>query len=256
MTTAMGKIILLALVMGVAQYGFSASSQEQDSQDTKTMSAAELEKAGDTYRAQKDYEHAVQYFREALRKDKKNAVLYNKLGMAELKAGNLRNARGDFEKAARLNKTYADAINNVGVVYYVENNFNQAAKYFKKAVALEETRATFHLNLGSVWFSQKKLDRAVVEYRRALELDPQVLIQSARAGVTAQVGNPEERANYFYMLARIQAQRGDVQECLACLKKAKDNGHRSLANVYKDEAFRPLWNDERLAEIVAPPKAK
>ena len=249
-------IILLAVVGGVAQYGFGANSPDQPSGDIKAMTAAQLEKAGDTYRAQKDYEHAIQYFREALRKDKKNAPLYNKLGMAELKAGNVRSARGDFEKASKLNKTYADAINNVGVTYYVENNFKQAAKYFKKAVALEETRATFHLNLGSVWFSQKKPDRAVVEFRRALELDPQVLIASARAGITAQVGSPEERANFYYMLAKIQAQRGDVQECLVCLKKARDNGYRNLANVYKEEVFRPLWNDERLAEIVAPPAIK
>ncbi len=38
-----------------------------------------------------------------------------------------------------------------------------------------------------------------------------------------------------YMLAKIQAKRGNLQECLVCLKKAKDDGYRNLANVYKDE---------------------
>ena len=248
--------ITLAAVIGLAPYDFGASYPDQPTQDMKSMSVAELEKAADAYRAQKDYENAIQYFREALRKDKNNAVLYNKMGMAELRSGNLRGARADFEKATKLNKKYADAFNNVGAVYYLENNFNQAAKYYKRAVALEETRATFHLNLGAVWFRQKKMDRAIVEYRRALELDPQVLAESSRAGVTAKVTTPEERADFYYLLAKIQAQRGDMQECLVCLKNAKESGHRNLANVYKDETFKALWSDARLAEIVPPPQPK
>ena len=51
----------------------------------QSMTVADLEKAGDDCRAQKDYAQAIKYFREALRKDKKNAKLYNKLGLAELK---------------------------------------------------------------------------------------------------------------------------------------------------------------------------
>ncbi len=248
--------IILVVGIGLAPRGFGESNPDQPKQDPKSMSATELEKAADGYRAQKDYEHAIQYFREALRKDKNNPVLYNKLGMAELRNGNLRGARTDFEKATKLNKKYADPLNNIGVAYYLENNFNQAAKYFKKAVALEETRATFHLNLGSAWFSQKKMDGAMVEFNRALDLDPEVLAQSSRAGLTAQVTSPEERANFYYLLAKLQAQRGDMQECLVCLKKAKESGHRSLANVYKDEAFKALWSDARLVEIVPPPQTK
>lgn len=250
------RMIVVAVVVGLSQFGFGACEPDQTSRDMKSMTVAELEKTGDECRAQKDYEQAIKYFREAVRKDKKNALLYNKLGMAELKNGDLHTARADFEKASKVNKKYAEALNNVGAVYFVENNFGQAAKYFKKAVALEETRATFHINLGAAWFNQKKLDGAMNEYTRALELDPQALAQNARLGITAQVSGPEERAKFFYLLAKVQAKRGDVQECLACLKKAKDNGYHNLANVYKEEEFSRLWNDARLAEIVPPPAAK
>ncbi len=248
--------IMLTVIMALAQYGLAASYPDQPVQDMKSMSVAELEKAADLYRAQKDYEHAIQYFREALRKGKKNPVLYNKMGMAELKSGNVQGARVDFVKATKLNKKYAEALNNLGATYYVESNFNDAAKYFKKAVALEETRATFHLNLGAAWFSQKKMDRAIAEYNRALQLDPQVMAQTSATGVAAQITTPEERANFYYLLAKVRAQRGDIHECLICLQKAKENGHRNLANVYKDETFSSLWNDARLAEIVPPAQAK
>jgi tetratricopeptide (TPR) repeat protein len=220
------------------------------------MTVADLERVGDACRAQKDYEQAVTYFREAVRRDKKNAKLYNKLGLVELKNNNLENARLDFEKASKLNKKYADGFNNLGAVYYIQKNFGQATKYFKKAVALEETRPAFHVNLGAAWYSQKKMDRAINEYSRALELDPTALEANSRVGITAQVSSPDERAQYFYMLAKIQAKRGDMQECLACLKKAKDSGYRNMENVYKDEEFNRLWGDTRLSEIVQPKTAK
>jgi tetratricopeptide (TPR) repeat protein len=247
------KMMVVAMVIGLSQCSFGT---EQVTQDMKSMTTAQLEEAADACRAQKDYGHAIQYFNEALRRDKKNAVLYNKRGMAELKSNDLLSSRADFEKAAKLNRKFADAFNNAGAVYFIQRNFNQAARYFKKAVALDETRATFHVNLGAAWFSQKKLDQAINEYARALALDPEALIQNARAGINAQISSPEERATYDYMLAKIQAKLGNLQECLVCLKKAKEDGYRNIANVYKDAEFSRLWNDPRLAEIAPPPAAK
>jgi tetratricopeptide (TPR) repeat protein len=254
MKPRMWRWMVAVIVLGLSQLSFGASDPDQAPRDKKTMTVAELEKAGDLCRTHKDYPQAIQYFHEAIAKDKKNATLYNKLGMAELKNNDPQNARADFEKASKLNKKYADAFNNVGAVYFIENNYGQAAKYFKKAVALEETRATFHVNLGAAWFSQKKIDRAVNEYSRALELDPQALEQNSRAGITSQITSPEEQAKFYYVLAKIHAKRGDMQACLVCLKKAKENGYTNLANAYKDEEFSRLWNDPRLAEIVPAPK--
>ena len=248
--------VAIAVLIGLAPCRLVASEPDQTSRDLKSMTVAELEKAGDASRTQKDYAQAVLYFREAVRKDKANAGLYNKLGLAELKNGDLQGARLDFEKASKTNKKYAEALNNLGAVYFIQNNYGQAARYFKKAVALEETRAVFHVNLGAAWYSQKKLERAINEYTRALQLDPLALESNSRAGITAQVQSPEERAQFYYMLAKIQAKRGDVQECLACLRKAKENGYRNLANVYKDEEFNKLRTDTRLVEIVSPPAAK
>ena len=138
----------------------------------------------------------------------------------------------------------------------MQKKYGSAAKYFKKAVALDETHATYHVNLGAAWFSQKKLERAVMEYARALELDPDALRKDAKVGVTAQIASPEERARYSYMLAKIYARRGDVDGCLQCLRKAKEDGYRDLANVYKDEEFSRLRENPKLHEVVPPPTAK
>jgi tetratricopeptide (TPR) repeat protein len=247
------KVSVAAMALAMAGYGACIGDSPQGNAPMQSMTVAELEKAGDDCRAQKDYEQAIKYLNEAVRQDKKNAHLYNKLGMARLKSGDLRGARGDFTKATKYDRTYPDAWNNVGAVYYLQKNYGQAAKYYKKAVALDETRPTFHLNLGAAWFAQNELNRAISEYTRALELDPDALARGSNVGIAAQVTTPEERAKHNYMLAKIYAKLGNIDNCLACLRKAKENGYHDLAKVYKDEEFAALWHDARLAEIIPPP---
>lgn len=243
--------IVAALVLGLVPYSVQAQSSANVSLDSMTV--AQLEAAGDTARGQKDFYMAEKYFQKAISKDRKNSVLYNKLGLTQLKDNDMQAARVNFQKAVKYNSKYADALNNLGAVDYMQKNFGSAAKQFKKAVALEETRATFHVNLGAAWFGQKKLERAINEYARALELDPNSLVSSSRTGVAAQISSPEERAKYSYMLAKIYAKRGDVDRCLECLRTAKEEGYRDLANVYRDEEFAGLRNDSRLSEVVPPP---
>jgi tetratricopeptide (TPR) repeat protein len=250
------KLILLAMLLTLGRYATAATAPEQGSVNMSAMTVAELEKAGDLARAQKNYDLAIDYFQAALKKDGKNAVIYNKLGLAELKKDDLGAARAYFEKAAKRNSKYSEAVNNIGAVEYMRKNYGQAAKYFKKAVALDETHATYHVNLGAAWFSQKKMDRAIAEYTRAMELDPDALRRDSRAGIAAQISSPEERAQYSYLLAKAYAKRGDIESCLQCLKKAKENGYRNLANVYKDEEFSRVRDNPRLQEVVPPPVAK
>lgn len=247
------KIMLVAMLMMLPRYSSSAPVPQQGKNSMESMTLTELERAGDEARAQKDYAQAIRYFKVALKKDRRNWVLYNKLGMSELKNNDLDAARSDFKRAVKQNSRYADAVNNIGAVDFMKKDFDSAAKKFKKAIPLDETRPAFHVNLGDTWFSQNKLERAMVEYTRALELDPEALRQDARAGVTAQIASPEEIARYSYILAKIYAKRGDVEGCLQCLKKAKEAGYRDLANVYKDEAFSRMWENPRLHQVVAPP---
>ena len=250
------KLVLLAMLIPLFRYARAESVPDQDVPNINSMTVAELEKAGDTARARKDYDIAILYFQAALRKDRKNAVLYNKLGLAELKKDDLSAARMDFERANKQNSKYAEAVNNIGAVEYMRKNYGAAAKYFKKAVALDETHATYHVNLGAAWFSQKKMDRAIAEYTRAMELNPDAFRQDSRAGIAAQISSPEERAQYSYLLAKAYAKRGDVEGCLQCLKKAKEDGYRNLANVYKDEEFSRMRDNPKLQEVVPPPLAK
>jgi len=250
------KLMVLAMLVAIPRYSKAEADSPQAAPNLNLMTAAELEKAGDVARAQKDYVKAIDDFEAAIRKDRKNAVLYNKLGLTELRKDELKAARMDFDKAAKLNPKYSEAINNIGAIEYMKKNYGNAAKYFKKAVALDEAHATYHVNLGAAWFSQKKMDRAIAEYIRAIEIDPEAFRHDNRTGIAAQIASPEERAQYSYLLAKVYAKRGDVEGCLQCLRKAKEDGYRNLANVYRDEEFIRLRDNPKLQEVVPPPTAK
>src|SRR5215472_331302 len=126
--------LALAVVLGgVALYASDTPAGQAGKTPMDQMTAAELEKAGDTARYAKDYDKALEYFSAAIRKTPKNAHLYNKKGLAELKLDQREQARADFEKAIKVDKKFADAQNNLGAVYYIAKDYPKAAKYFKKA---------------------------------------------------------------------------------------------------------------------------
>ena len=249
------RTLILAVVVIAARYGLSLPQPQQTTPPAQAT-APEPAHPCDVLRAQKDYPAAIHCFQEAISKDRKNAILYNKLGMAELQADDLQNALANFTSATKLNSRFAEAQNNIGAVYYVQKKYGNAAKYFKKAVALNETHATYHVNLGAAWFGMNNIDRALAEYQRALQLDPDVLVKNSKMGVTVQISNPEERAKYEFMMAKVYAQLGDNDRCLECLRKAKEGGYRGLNKVYEDQEFAVVRQDARLASIVPPPAPK
>jgi tetratricopeptide (TPR) repeat protein len=233
--------------------GASPSETQQSILPISQMTVVQLEARGDILRAQKNYEQAIPYYDAALRKQPKNAVLYNKIGIAELQLGQLKSAEYHFNRAVKFDSKYAQALNNMGVIAYMQKNFGKAVKYYKKALALNEANASIHSNLGTAWFAQNKLDRAIAEYTRALELDPEVLLRSTQGGVSAKISSPEDRAKYSYVLAKLFARHGDIERCLECLRRAKEEGYHNLTDVYKDEEFATIRQDARLAELIPPP---
>ena len=217
---------------------------------------AQLEQRADELRAEKAYADSLDYYRAALRKEPRNAVLWNKAGIPELLLARYQDARKDFERAIKLNQQYADAYNNLGVAYYGEANYKKAIKNYLKALSLREDSASFHSNLGTAYFERKQVDLASKEYLRALELDPDIFERLTSAGFTAHVPGPVERAHFSFVIAKMYAQVGNADRCLLYLRKAKEDGYDKLADVYKDDVFAQVRKDPRFAELMgdaAPP---
>jgi tetratricopeptide (TPR) repeat protein len=246
--TKLMTMLAAALLVGTASYG--RTDTIPDTTAVNNHGNVTAEQRGDLARLHNENAQAVSFYREALREDRQNAALLNKLGVAQLQLGQRSPARNSFKQSLKLDPTSYSALSNLGAISLLEAKYKAAIEYFNRALALNETIAATHLNLAEAWMGQGDIDHATAEYARAVALDPDVLIEST-GGVQAQTVSPAQRALASYLLAKTYMKRGNIDIALDYLAKAKDMHYADLAKVYADSDFAALWQDPRLAKIVA-----
>lgn len=211
----------------------------------------ELERRGDTLRAEKFYLDALDYYRAALAKEPNNARLYNKIGINELQLARFNEARKDFERAIKNDRQFADAYNNLGVIYYLQKKYGKAIKQYENAIKLRQDSGSFYSNLGAAYFSKKKYEKASLAYNEALRLDPDIFERTSHTGVLAQMSSPGDRAHFYYVLAKLYAKSGISDRSLQYLRRAMEEGYKGIEDVYQDAEFAGLRKDPRFTELMA-----
>lgn len=216
-----------------------------------TATVEELEKRGDELRLEKDYLDALDYYRAALARDRNNARIYNKAGIAELLVQRFHEAGKDFEHAVHLDHQFADAVNNLGVIDYEAKKYRSAIKQYEKAIKLEPGSASFYSNMGAAYFGKKEFEKASDAYTKAMEIDPNILDRTSHNGISAQLPSPADRARYDYVIAKLWAKQGDRDRSLQYLRRAMEEGYKGINDVYKDPEFAGLRTDARFTELMA-----
>jgi len=204
---------------------------------------------GDIARAKQEYPLAIAYYRSALTINRHSAVLYDKLGVAELKMNNYKAAQGYFKQSLKYDPHYINALNNLGALACLNKKYPDAVIYLKQALAQDESSAPTHINLAEAWIGMGEIDRAMTEYARALELDGDVL-SADKSGLVAQVSTPEQQARVNFLIARAYARRGNAEGALEFLRRARDGGYPHMKEVYSDPEFAALQHDPRLVLLV------
>lgn len=250
------RTLILMMASASLLAGPATTSWASPADQPKTTAAQQIAKnyefKGDVARARDENASAAAWYLAATRYDKKDPALYNKLGIAQLKSGQMDAARKAFGDAVKRDPAFVDALNNLGAVNCLERRYKPAVKYLKQALALDETKASAHLNLAEAWMGQKQTERAMTEYARALELDADILSSTDKEGVFAQISTPEQQALISFLIAKAYARRGNLDGALDYLQRAKKGHYREIASVYSDPVFAPLWKDPRLTAIVKP----
>jgi tetratricopeptide (TPR) repeat protein len=213
--------------------------------------AESLERQGDDLRAQKLYLDAIDYYQAALSKNPAAASLYNKIGIANLLMQRWQDSKKNFEHAIKTDRTYSDAYNNLGVIYYIGKKYGKAIDRYNKAIQLRDDAASYYSNLGAALFSKKDFEKSVMAYQHALQLDPDVFERTSRAGVAAQMARPEDRAHYDYVIAKLYAKSGNPDRSIEYLRKAMEEGYKSIDSVYRDDEFAGIRKDPRFTELMA-----
>jgi tetratricopeptide (TPR) repeat protein len=239
----------LTCIAAVPAPTVDAAAEKSSSDKEISLSAAELELRGDIFRSQNDLYEARRYYERALKKNIRNAQLWNKLGVMALRSHEYPAAQLDFQQAIKYDKHYAEALNNLGVLFYFKKEYVRAESQYRKAIQLADT-ASFHSNLGALYFETNDPKLALEQYRLAIQMDPQVLERTSPSGVSAHTGSALDRGRYAFLMARLYAKLGDVDHALTHLKSAVQDGYKPPEDFNSDQDFATVRMDPRFADVM------
>jgi len=250
-------VVVCVLVSSYPAFAGQQTPPPQTSPETSpplvsltTGTPAELEHQGDVLRSEKRYLDAIDYYEAALAKQPA-PLLWNKKGMSQLFLQRNSDAKKSFEQAIKLDKNSAEGLNNLGYMAQIEKRYNRAIKYYEKALVIRPNSATFHYNMGAAYFSKHEFDKATAEYRTSYQLDPGIFQRVSKMGIMVQTSSPDDRAAFAFMVAKMYAQAGDLDNSLVYLRKAMEDGYKKIDQVYTDNEFATLRTDPRFTELMA-----
>ena len=210
-----------------------------------------IEQRGDILMARKEYREAIDMFRQGSPKD---AVLWNKQGIAYHQMTQLGNARKAYEQALRVKPDYVEAMNNLGTIFYAQRSFRRAISWYNKALKLapaDARSASVYMNLGTAEFARKKYERATIAYQQALKLDPDVFEHHGSFGVMLEEHSVQERAKYHYYVAKLYAKEGRTELALQYLRKSLEEGFKEKDKLNKDPEFAGMRDMPEFKQLLA-----
>ena len=108
----------------------------------------------------KQYQEAINALKQAISLNPSVAV-YDSLGTAYRKIGNIQEALTCYKKAVELDPQWINSINNIGICYYQQKKIKLAVQQFKRAIALDPLHYQAHLHLAKHYIIKKKKKRAL-----------------------------------------------------------------------------------------------
>jgi tetratricopeptide (TPR) repeat protein len=161
-----------------------------------------------TYKAEKDYNRAYEYFTKAINTSPNPAYVYYERaiitadifnrpkdalpdfkkvieldpnsymgyysnGVGEMAMGNLDKAIDHLNRAIKLKPNYTSAYLARGLAYSKKNDLDRAISDCDKAIELKPDEAYFYYNRGVIYGDKEKHEEAIADYTKAIELNPQ-----------------------------------------------------------------------------------
>jgi tetratricopeptide (TPR) repeat protein len=198
--------------------------------------------------ARKMYRDAIDFYKPSAAK---SAIMANKAGIAYHQLGDLDNAKKYYERAIKLDKLYPEAHNNLGTVHYAKKSYGNAIKSYERALALTPRAAPVWTNLGTAYFARKKYPEALRAYQLALEIDPDVFERRGSSGVMLQERSVEEKAMFYYTLAKSYAQAGDEERMIRYVRFALENGFKDRKRFLEEPEFAAFQENVVFKELLA-----
>ena len=126
---------------------------------------------------------AIEYFKKAVRADRKFAEALNNMGIAYFELRDYRNAQDCFKKAILLKPDFVEALLNLGSAYLFDEQpveglevktgkprLMDAAMAYEQVISVQPAMAEAYMHLGLVYEQMHRTDDALTAYKRFKEL--------------------------------------------------------------------------------------
>src|SRR5215470_7521172 len=170
----------------------NASAVQTPAQGAPTPGAQTIspEEMADILMARKEYREAAISYKKLVETNPRNAVYWNKLGIALHQQEDLGAALKSYQRAVKFDPKYADAQNNIGTIWYQRKKFGKAVRAYERAIKMRNDMAVLYSNLGYAYFGEHKYQESIAAFRQALAIDPQLFDHaSSRGGSVVQDRN-------------------------------------------------------------------
>jgi len=198
--------------------------------------AIALEKKGDKYYFQSEYNKAIVEYTKAIEIDPKDTYAYNNRGNSYNNLGKHTTAIADYTKAIEIDPEFVRAYINRGYSYgqlekyttaiadytkaieidpkdtYAYNGrgyaYNLLGKYttaiadFTKAIELDPEYAKAYYNRGHSYINLEKYTSAIADYTKAIEIDPKDTYAYNNRGYTYRKLGQHDKAEADYEMAK------------------------------------------------------
>lgn len=237
----------------VAHYTAAVQTPSQGAPLPSAGQSLSPEEMADIQMARKDFHDAAVSYKKLADANPKNAVYWNKLGIALHQQEYLSDALKSYQRAVKEDPKYADAQNNIGTIWYQRKKFGKAIRSYQRAIKIRSDMAVLYSNLGYAYFGDKKYQDSIGAFRQALAIDPQVLDHaSSRGGSLLQDRSVTDRGGFYFLLAKSFAEAGNIDRALIYLRKAKEEGYAKMNDVTTDPAFSAMVKMPETQEILLP----
>lgn len=214
-------------------------------------------RAGDEFRKQGDFEHAVNMYRRALDINPNNAEVHTNWGSCLLSLGEVEEAKERFRKAIELQPDLAVAHCNLGIVLLRQNRSEEAAEEQREAIRIDPDFAPARLHLGTLLLSQGRPAEAVEQLTEAVRIaphDPFAQFNLAIALLGAKM--PEQAAEHLEQAIARDPRFVPALVSLAVLRATSDDetlrsGEQAVQLAERASALIPPENPEVLHALAA-----
>ncbi|MFD3002191.1 tetratricopeptide repeat protein [Pontibacter toksunensis] len=228
----LGKIALEQGNRAQAEKAFNEALSGRGKKDAYVLAMV-----GDAYvnapnATEADINKGIAYLKQALERDKNNALANVILGDAYLKLKKGGEAMSSYDRAIQLDDKYATAYLRRGQLYTSSRNYNEAEEAFKKAIEIDPNFAPAYSDLGELYYFAGQYDQALSTFQKYVDMAE---------------NTPETRAKYASFLFLTKNYEKALQEAEAVLQTQPDN---TVMNRLRAYSYMELGQPEKALQAI------